>query len=192
MIWGSTYLAIRLAIETMPPFAMAGMRFVIAGVMLYGWQLCAHAEAGTIALAQRDHHRRLAAAWRQRRVTWAEQEVPSGLAALIIATTPIWVVLLEALRPGGTRPNRRTLVGVALGFAGIALLVGPANLAVRLQIRTISLLAVLLAPVSWAAGSLYSRRAPLPRSPLQANGMEMLAGGLLLLIRPPSPASGRI
>lgn len=183
VIWGSTYLAIRVAIETIPPFVMAGTRFVIAGAVLYGWT------------ALRRTPRPALPYWRSAivvgallllggngLVTWAEQEVPSGLAALIIASTPIWFVLLEALRPGGTRPARRTLVGVAIGFAGIALLIGPANLASGLQIRPISLLAVVLAPVSWAAGSLYSRRAALPRSPLQANGMEMLAGGVLLLL----------
>ncbi len=183
VIWGSTYLAIRIAIETMPPFVMAGTRFVIAGAILYGWTTLRGTRGPT-----RVHWRSaliiggLLLLGGNGLVTWAEQEVPSSLAALIIASTPIWFVVLEALRPGGTRPTRRTLAGVFIGFIGIAVLVGPANLTTGLQIRTISLVAMLLAPISWAAGSLYSRRASLPRSPIQSNGMEMLLGGALLLI----------
>lgn len=183
LVWGSTYLAIRVAIETMPPFAMAGLRFVIAGGLLYGWQrlrgaptpLRIHWRSAAIIGA-------LLLLGGNGGVTWAEQEVPSGLAALIIATVPIWVVVFGALRPGTPRPNRRTLVGILLGLVGIALLVGPSNLAVNQQIRTISYVVLLLAPVSWAIGSLYSRGARLPASQLQATGMEMLMGGGLLLL----------
>ena len=167
----------------MPPFVMAGTRFVIAGAILYGWTMLRGTRSPT-----RVHWRSaliigaLLLLGGNGLVTWAEQEVPSSLAALIIASTPIWFVVLEALRPGGTRPTRRTMAGVIIGFVGIAVLVGPANVASGLQIRAISLLAMLLAPISWAAGSLYSRRASLPRSPIQSNGMEMLLGGALLLI----------
>ena len=183
LIWGSTYLAIRIAIETIPPFLMAGSRFVIAGALLYGWAWLRGAPRPKLV-----HWRSaliiggLLLFGGNGGVTWAEQEVPSSLAALIIATTPIWFVLLEALRPGGARPSRRTIAGVLLGFAGIALLIGPANLAGGQSIRAISLIVLLLAPLWWAAGSLYSRRAALPRSPQQANGIEMLAGGALLLL----------
>jgi drug/metabolite transporter (DMT)-like permease len=183
VVWGSTYLAIRVAIETIPPFAMAGVRFVLAGGLLYGWQRL----RGTPA-PLRIHWRSAAIIGAllllggNGGVTWAEQEVPSGLAALIIATVPIWVVVFGALRPGTPRPNRRTLVGVLLGLVGITLLVGPSNLAVNQQIRTISYVVLLLAPVSWALGSLYSRGARLPASQLQATGMEMLLGGGLLLL----------
>lgn len=184
VIWGSTYLAIRIAIETIPPFAMAGARFVLAGALLYGWQRWRGAPA-----PQPVHWRSaliigaLLLLGGNGGVTWAEQEIPSGLAALIIATVPIWVVVFGALRPGSPRPNRRTLAGVLLGLAGIALLVGPSNLAASGgEIRTISYVVLLLSPVSWAAGSLYSRNAHLPRSQLQATGMEMLLGGVLLLL----------
>lgn len=183
VVWGSTYLAIRVAIETIPPFAMAGVRFVLAGGLLYGWQRL----RGTPA-PLRIHWRSAAIIGAllllggNGGVTWAEQEVPSGLAALVVATVPIWVVAFGALRPSTPRPNRRTLVGVLLGLVGITLLVGPSNLAVNQQIRTISYVVLLLAPVSWALGSLYSRGARLPASQLQATGMEMLLGGGLLLL----------
>lgn len=183
IIWGSTYLAIRIAIETMPPFAMAGLRFIIAGALLYGWQRMRGAPAP------------LHVHWRSAAIigallllggngglTWAEQEVPSGLASLVIATVPIWVVVFGALRPGTPRPNRRALAGILLGLAGIALLVGPSNLAVNQQIRTISYVVLLLSPVLWAIGSLYSRGARLPAAQLQAIGMEMLTGGAMLLL----------
>lgn len=183
LIWGSTYLAIRIAIETMPPFLMAGSRFVIAGALLYGWAWLRGAPRPRLV-----HWRSaliiggLLLLGGNGGVTWAEQEAPSSLAALIIASTPIWFVLLEALRPGGALPGRRTTVGVLLGFAGIALLIGPAGLAGEQAISALSLVVLLLAPLWWAAGSLYSRRALLPRSPQQANGIEMLAGGALLLL----------
>lgn len=184
VIWGSTYLAIRIAVETMPPFAMAGVRFVLAGALLYGWQRWRGAPA-----PQRIHWRSaliigaLLLLGGNGGVTWAEQEIPSGLAALVIATVPIWVVVFGALRPGTPRPSRRTLAGVLLGMAGIALLIGPSNLAAAgEEIRTISYVALLLSPVLWSIGSLYSRGATLPASQLQATGMEMLLGGGLLLL----------
>jgi len=184
VIWGSTYLAIRIAVETMPPFAMAGVRFVLAGALLYGWQRWRGAPT-----PQRIHWRSaliigaLLLLGGNGGVTWAEQEIPSGLAALVIATVPIWVVVFGALRPGTPRPSRRTLAGVLLGMAGIALLIGPSNLAAAgEEIRTISYVALLLSPVLWSIGSLYSRGATLPVSQLQATGMEMLLGGGLLLL----------
>jgi drug/metabolite transporter (DMT)-like permease len=184
VIWGSTYLAIRIAIETMPPFAMAGMRFVIAGALLYTWQRLRGAPAPL-----RIHWRSTAIIGAllllggNGGVTWAEQEIPSGFAALIIATVPIWVVVFGALLPGTPRPSRSTLLGILLGLAGIALLIGPSNLTPSGQpIRTISYVALLLSPVLWSIGSLYSRGATLPASQLQTTGMEMLTGGVLLLL----------
>jgi drug/metabolite transporter (DMT)-like permease len=181
LIWGSTYLAIRFAIETMPPFLMAGSRFVIAGLILY--------LVATLQGAGRP-------TWKQWRsaaiiggllllggnggVVWSETRVPSGLAALMVATVPFWIVVLDWLRPGGVRPSGRVLLGVFLGMAGIILLIGPDKSGGNIDI--LGALALIIASLSWSAGSLYSRRAELPRSPLLATGMEMLAGGALLLI----------
>ncbi|MEI2690397.1 MAG: EamA family transporter [Anaerolineae bacterium] len=192
VIWGSTYLAIRIAIETMPPFAMAGIRFVIAGALLYGWQrwrgapapLRIHWRSATIIGA-------LLLLGGNGGVTWAEQEIPSGLAALIIATVPIWIVVFGALRPGTPRPSRRTLAGVLLGMAGIALLIGPSDLAADQQIRTISYVALLLSPMLWALGSLYSRAAPgCQTRSCRASAWRCWPAVRCCCWPPPSPANG--
>jgi len=182
LIWGSTYLAIRLAIETLPPFLMAGVRFVVAGVTLYGWArwrgaprpiltnwLAAAIVGGLMLLGGNGG------------VTWAEQRVPSGLTAVLIATVPLWIAILEWMR-GGTRPSGRVAGGLIMGLAGIALLVSPGELAGAKGIDLVGAAVLVVASLSWAIGSLYSRRARLPSSPLLATAMEMLCGGLLLLL----------
>lgn len=181
IIWGSTYLGIRFAIETISPFLMAGVRFLLAGAMLYGWARV------------RGAPRPLRVHWRSAAiigallllggnggVTWGEQHIASGLAALLVATVPIWIAALDWLRPGGTRPDGPVIAGLLLGFVGILLLVGPGNLGGGEGNYTLGTLAVLGAAFSWALGSLYSKRAPLPGDALQGIGMEMLAGGVWL------------
>lgn len=182
LIWGSTYLAIRFAIETLPPFLMAGVRFIIAGGVLYLF-----ARARGLA-------RPTARQWRSAAViggllllggnggvVWSEQYVASGLVALLVATEPLWVALLDWARPGGSRPSRPTALGMVVGFVGVAVLVGPEG-ATAGGIPWFPALVVLLAAGSWALGSLYSLRAPLPASPVVATGAEMLTGGVLLLL----------
>lgn len=184
VIWGSTYLAIAIAIETLPPFWMAGARFVIAGGLLYGWSLRRGAPHPTPAQ------------WRSAAliggllllggnggVVWAEQRVSSGIAALLVSMVPLWMVLFRWLQPGGERPNGRVWAGVALGFVGLALLVRPWEAAgIGSSLDLLGVGALVLACVSWAWGSIYSRRVPLPESPLMATGAEMLCGGGLLLL----------
>jgi len=183
LIWGSTYLAIRLAVETMPPFLMAGIRFLIAGAILYAWTrwrgtpqptrahwLAAAGVGGLLLLGGNGG------------VVWAAQHVPSGLTALLIATVPLWMALLNWLRPNGVKPNNGVIAGLILGFMGITLLIGPSKLASGHHVDPLGAAVLIIASLSWAAGSLYSRRAQLPASPLLATGMEMLAGGALLLI----------
>lgn len=182
VVWGSTYLAIRFAIETLPPMLMAGFRFLLSGAMLYAWARL------------RGAGRPAAVHWRSAAivgglllfagngiVVWAEQWVDSGLTALLVSTTPLWMVLLSWLRQGGARPGLPVWAGIALGFAGVGLLVNPAGGgAGGVSLPAAALLVA--ASFCWASGSLYSRRAPLPSSPVLATGMEMLAGGAMLLV----------
>lgn len=182
VIWGSTYLAIRFAIETLPPFGMAGVRFLVSGAMLYAWSRWRGAPrpsrvnwtsaaliGGLLLLGGNGG------------VVWAEQRVDSGLAALLVSTVPIWMVLFEWLRRGGTRPTVGVVAGMALGFAGLILLVRPGAGGGAAGIDPLGAIVLLAACVSWAWGSLKSRFVQLPESPLMATGLEMLAGGAMLL-----------
>ena len=183
LVWGSTYLAIRFAVETLPPFLMAGARFVLAGAILLAWARF-HEEAAPPSRTE----------WRtglisgtllllggNGGVAWAEQRVPSGVAALLVAVVPLWMVLLDWLRPGGRRPPVAVFLGVGLGLAGLALLVGPD--AIRDGgTDTVGALVLVLASLSWAAGSLYIKWAPRAASGTSASGTQMLAGGLVLLV----------
>ncbi len=183
IIWGSTYLAIRIAIETMPPFLMAGTRFLVAGGLLFIWAM-----ARGEPRPKRLHWRPviiiggLLLVGGNGGVTWAEQTVPSGTAALLVATVPLWMVLLDWLRPGGRRPGRMVFLGLALGLLGIVLLVGPRNIAGGTSIHLVGAGVIILAALSWSTGSIYSRSAKLPESPLVATALEMLAGGALLFL----------
>ena len=180
LIWGSTYLGIRFAIETLPPFTMAGVRFLIAGAVMYAWQRPRH------AAPTRQHWRTAGIVGAflllggNGGVTWAEQIVPSGVAALLVASTPMWMVVLDAARPGGTRPGWGVVAGLAVGLAGIVWLVGPSELGGE-PVPLVGALAVLGAALSWATGSIYQRGAPQSEATLLNVAMQMLAGGALLL-----------
>jgi drug/metabolite transporter (DMT)-like permease len=182
LIWGSTYLAIRFAIETMPPFLMVGVRFVIAGAPLYLWT------------RWRGETQPTAANWKATAlmggllllggnglVSWAELRVSSGLAALLVSTIPLFVVLLEWLGPRSMRvgrPTRLVAIGIAAGLAGIIILVGPGELLGE-GVDPIGALVLVFAALSWAFGSALSRRLSLPASPLQGTAMQMLTGGAM-------------
>jgi len=179
LIWGSTYLGIHFAIETMPPMLMSAVRFTIAGLIL-------------LAVTHRPGVRRERLTARQWRdaviiggclllggngiVSWGEQYVGSGYMALIVATVPLWMALLAPLF-GGRRVGVISAIGVGVGLAGVVLLVHPGATAMSWQS-----VAVLGSPLLWAIGSLYAQRAAMPRNALTATGMEMLAGGALLAI----------
>jgi drug/metabolite transporter (DMT)-like permease len=182
VIWGSTYLAIRFAVETIPPFLMAGTRFLAAGILLYAFARLAGAAAPI-----RWHWRDAAIAGSlmlmigNGGVTWAEQVIPSGVAALIVAITPVWMLLFEWLRPNGVRPRLDVLAGLALGFGGVAMLArGEYNGAGPAQVWGIA--ALLAASIGWAAGSIFNRAAQKPDSALLGVGMQMMTGGGLLLL----------
>jgi drug/metabolite transporter (DMT)-like permease len=183
VIWGSTYLAIRIAIESMPPLLMAGARFLLAGALLYGIMRARGEPAperrhwGSAALIGM-----LLLMFGNGGVTLAERTVPTGVAALLVAMVPMWMVLLEWLRPGGSRPSGRTILGLVIGFAGIVLLVGPAGFVGGDPVDPAGAGFVMVGCLAWAAGSIWSRGAALPGSALLATGMEMVCGGAWLLL----------
>ncbi|MBK7350063.1 MAG: EamA family transporter [Gemmatimonadetes bacterium] len=180
LIWGSTYLAIAFAIHTIPPLLMAGVRFLVAGGLLYAWS----------RLRGAPRPRPVQWGWAfllgalfflvgNGAVVWVEQSIPSGLVALIVAMVSVWTALLEWLRPGGARPTGMVLVGIALGFAGVALLVLPGQGdAGHADPAGVALL--MCSTFAWALASVLSRTADLPASATQVSGMEMLAGGVWL------------
>lgn len=183
VIWGSTYLAIRVAIQTMPPFCMAGVRFVVAGALLYAWMRwrgtpppqsrhwLAATPVGALLLVGGNGG-----------LVWAEQRVPSGLSAILLGMIPLWLVLLDSLRPRGPALTPRMTAGLLTGLAGIAVLVGPAHLWGSSRMDLAGASALMASAFCWAVGSLYSRTARLPDSPFLAAAMQMLTGGALLLV----------
>ncbi len=180
IVWGSTYLAIRFAIETIPPFLSAGMRFLISGAILFLWRRLSGDPAPTkIEWRSASIIGLLLLLGGNGGLVWAEQRIPSGIASLFIATTPLWMVLIDSLRPGGVRPNWLTWLGVFVGLSGTALLANPwQSHAASPPLDPLGMVVLILAALSWSIGSLYSRKASLPNSPLMSTGMEMLVGSL--------------
>jgi len=183
LIWGSTYLAIRFAVATLPPLTMSGIRFLLAGGVLLAWS------------ALRGGERVRAAHWRSAAVSGflllvlgnglvviAEKRVESGLAALLVSTTPLFMVLLAWFFQGEKRPSLAVSVGVILGLAGVALLVRPGAAGGTGGVDLWGTALLTVASIGWAGGSLYSRRAVLPASPLLATGIQMLAGGAMMVL----------
>ena len=174
VVWGSTYLAIMVGIRTMPPLLMSSARFLLAGAVLFlwavhrgarptprGWMASAIVGAALLFVGNGG-------------IAWAETRIDSGVAALVVAVVPIWIASLEWL-VFRRRARRATILGLVLGLAGVALLVGPGG-----SVDTIGALVIVVGSLSWAAGSLYAQRAPLPEDHLLAAGMQMLSGGVLL------------
>jgi drug/metabolite transporter (DMT)-like permease len=185
VIWGSTYLGIRLVVETIPPLLGMGTRFLIAGVLLAGIVAVRHGPS-----VLRVTRRQLLGLWLvgtllmssgNGLVAVAEQDVPSGLAALVIAGTPLWIVLLRRLL--GVHPRRLSLVGVVVGLAGVAVIVAPGFTASTAGGATATgMLVLLVASISWAIGSVASPRLGLPANPLVSTVHEMLFGGAVMVV----------
>lgn len=183
LIWGSTYLAIRFAVDTIPPFTLAGARFLLGGAALYGWAL--YRGSGRPQLRHWLYTLiigLLMAVGGNGFVTWGEMTVPSGLAALIVSLVPFWIVLIDWLRPGGVRPNRWVIVGVLMGFVGMIFLINPTDLGGVAEIDKTGAAIIVLATMLWAMGSIYSRHAPQPDSHALSAGMQMLGGGTVLML----------
>lgn len=182
VVWGSTYLGILIAIRTLPVFLMGAFRFLIAGALLYAWSI-RRGDART----DRPGRRQWAAAAivggllllvGNGALSWAEQRVDTGASSLVIATVPLWMALIDRLAYG-QRLSRTAVAGLVIGLAGAALLAGPTGPG---HIDPVGGAVLLLSALAWTCGSLYSRRAPLPRRPLVGASMEMLAGGALLAV----------
>ena len=190
LAWGSTYLAIRIAVETLPPFLMAGARFVVAGVMLTAiliaskrfkvnrQQLWDNAIIGALLLLGGNGL-----------VSWAQQQVPSGMTTLIVSLNPLfvviaeWIVLLMFKDHRGSKPNRMTLLGLALGFAGLSILIGPSLMATdATHLDGYRVLGLIVASLCWCGGSMFSRYANNPADPFSGAAVQMLLGGLCLLV----------
>lgn len=181
-IWGSTYLGIRFAIETIPPFFTAGTRFLVAGAILYAWS------RGRGAARPSPRHWRNAAivgvlmlTIGNGGVTWAEGSVNSGTTALVVATVPLWLVVLAWIKPGGSRPRALEFAGIALGLAGVAVLVRPEGGQGDTGGYLAGCAMLNVSALSWAIGTLYAREAELPASTPLATAMEMLCGGAVLM-----------
>jgi drug/metabolite transporter (DMT)-like permease len=177
VVWGSTYLAIMVAIRTLPPLLMSSVRFLVAGAILYAWS------------CRRGARRPSLRHWRSAIVVgaalllvgnggiaWAEQRVDSGVAALLVATMPLWIALFDRVF-ARRRLSRSRVVGLLVGLGGVVLLVGPVG---GSGIDLVGALACLVATVSWAGGSVYARGADLPEDSLLGSAMQMLAAGVLL------------
>ena len=184
IVWGSTYLAIRFAVETMPAFLHGSIRFLVSGLILYFWRRAAGDTKPTMSQ------------WKSTAiigtflllggnglVSLAEKTVPSGIASLIIATVPFWLVLFEAFRAGGGKPTWLSILGLFIGFGGVFLLIGPARITGAQQsFDPTGVILLLIAPVLWAMGSIYSKGADLPKDTLLSTGMQMLMGSISLFI----------
>ena len=183
LIWGTTYLAMAIAVQTIPPFMISGARFVFAGLLLLGflvfrgvplpsyrqWKWAA--VIGTCLMVGGNGL-----------VMWGIQEIPSGVCAVIIATMPLWMTVFDWLFYAGPRPTWRVATGLLLGLVGIVLLMGPKELMLGEAVLHLpSLLAVICAPIFWSLGSLHSRRVDLPKNVFMATGAEMICGGAVLL-----------
>jgi len=184
IVWGSTYLGIKFAIETIPPFFHAGVRFLISGIILLTWQRAAGqsmptrkqwistAIVGALLLLGGNGL-----------VAWAEQFIPSGIAALIIASSPMFLVIGEAIRPNGVKPNWQGIVGLLIGFLGIFVLIGPGEISGNAaKLNPFGVAALLAACLFWSTGSMYSKSVDLPKSSLMNTGAQMLMGSISLFV----------
>ena len=185
-VWGSTYLGIAVAVETIPPFLMAAARFGIAGTVLLVWSLL-RARGSFVAPSKRE--------WRDSiivgtlllgggmgMVAYGEQTVPSGITALLVAMMPVWVAIFGRTFLGQRLPRLAT-VGIVVGFLGVAILAAPTIVGGTGALDPLGLVAIIISPIAWSLGSLFaSHRATLPRQPLVATGVQMVSGGVVLAI----------
>ena len=182
VVWGSTYLAIRVTVETLPPLLTGGVRFIAAGLIVFAWlRLRRGPRSFRLTRAEVGASAVVGAALLfggNGMVMIAEQDVPSALAALIIASVPLWVVVLRSIFRD--KVSLGTLVSVLVGFVGVGVLMLPGS---RPEgVRLGGLLLLVAASLSWAGGSFFSKKLPLNRDPLVSTGLQMLLGGLIMAV----------
>jgi len=196
-VWGSTYIGIRIGVETIPPFLMAAVRFLIAGSILLGWEALTafrHRADPAVATEQRPRlpTRR---EWRDSAivgglllfggmgmVALGERTVPAGIAAILVALLPVWVAVLGRIFFGERLPAA-VVIGIVIGLVGVIVLVGPFGTGGRMAFDPFGIVCLILSPLCWGTGSLYSsHRAVLPPRPLTATGVQMICGGAVLLV----------
>ena len=188
LVWGSTYLAIRFGVETIPPFLLGGVRFFVAGLILTivaRWRGAPAAKRSELKAATVSGAFMVAGG--NGLVCWAEQWVPSGLAALLVATVPLWLVALARVGPDREPTSPLELGGLALGLAGVVVLVRGSGADIGIGGASsdqvvLATFVILGSSLSWAIGSLYNRRAALPAPPLYGTALTMTAGGLVLML----------
>ncbi|HEV8403434.1 MAG TPA: EamA family transporter [Candidatus Limnocylindrales bacterium] len=186
VVWGSTYLGIAIAVGSIPPFLMAATRFLLAGLILLTWSVARDGRSFVIPTRREVRDSAIVGALLlgggMGFVAFAEQTVPSGIAALLIATMPIWVAVLGGIFLGERLP-RLAVLGIVVGFVGVAVLVAPSIVGGTGALDPVGLVFCLLSPLAWATGSLFaSHRATLPPRPLVATGLQMVLGGLVLSV----------
>jgi drug/metabolite transporter (DMT)-like permease len=186
LVWGSTYLAIAIAVDTIPPFLMAAVRFAAAGLILLTWSVARDGRSFVVPSRREWRDAGIVGALLigggMGMVAFGEQTVPSGITALLIALMPVWVAILGRIFLGERLPAA-AIFGIVLGFVGVAILAGPSAFGGSGALDPVGLAAVLFSPIAWASGSLFaSHRATLPSRPLVNTGIQMLLGGLLLAV----------
>ncbi len=184
--WGGTYMAVHIALASIPPFIISGCRFFLAGSILLGLVAIFH---------RRDFHWGSLREWRDATVVgsmllvggngavaWAQQYVPTSIAALIFGSMPLCIIFFDWVRPGGIMPSFRTCLGLALGFVGLCILLQPAPSTLSNPMEKWGKIALVFAACSWSAGAIYSRHVHAKGSPLLPMARQMLAGGSVLLL----------
>jgi len=184
LVWGSTYLGIAIAVDTIPPFIMASVRFLAASLVLLVWSIAREGRSFVVPTRREWRDSAIVGALLlgggMGMVAYGEQTVPSGIAAILIAMMPVWVAILGGIFYGERLP-RMAVLGIVTGFVGVAILVGPSALGGAGAFDPIGIAAILISPIAWSIGSLFaSHRAVLPKRPLVATGLQMLLGGLVL------------
>jgi drug/metabolite transporter (DMT)-like permease len=188
IVWGTTYLAIRLAVDSIPPFLMAGLRFTVAGILFFAWSYFRHRTK-----VQANQYLKLAISgifmfsFSHGMLSWVAQYIPSGFISVLVATVPIWIIILEWISNPRKKPNSRIVAGILLGISGVMVLAGVRPDAFIISSNytgtvTLSIGILSLSSLSWAVGSLYTKKIT-ESVPIQAAvSIQTLVGGIVLVV----------